>query len=79
MIQHILMKDQVNHIKKEGLWYPLGWELSLRPKEWTESVAAEKVEEVKEEENSDSSSSSFSLEGNPNRRRFYVESDDSDS
>lgn len=21
MIQHILMKDQINHIKKEGLWY----------------------------------------------------------
>ncbi|KAK8827692.1 hypothetical protein WA577_007239, partial [Blastocystis sp. JDR] len=74
MIQHILLKDQVNHIKKEGLW----------PKEWTQSAAAEEETEkaVKKEEeqsdDSDSSDSSFSLEGNPNRRRFYVESDDSE-
>lgn len=55
-----------------------------RPKEWTQSAAAEEVTEKaakREEEqsdDSDSSDSSFSLEGNPNRRRFYVESDDSE-
>ena len=82
LIEHILMKDQIHHIKKEGLW----------PKEWEESecVAVEKVEEdneeeedeegkVKEEESDEEDSDSdFSLEGNPNRRRFYVESDDDD-
>lgn len=81
LIEHILMKDQIHHIKKEGLW----------PKEWeeTESVAVEKVEEEqqqeeqqgdgeKEESDEDDSDSDFSLEGNPNRRRFYVESDDDD-
>lgn len=76
LIEHILMKDQIHHIKKEGLW----------PKEWeeSESVAVEKVEEEeqddgeKEESDEDDSDSDFSLEGNPNRRRFYVESDDED-
>lgn len=78
LIEHILMKDQIHHIKKEGLW----------PKEWeeSESVAVEKVEEEeeeqddgeKEESDEDDSDSDFSLEGNPNRRRFYVESDDDD-
>ena len=81
LIEHILMKDQIHHIKKEGLW----------PKEWeeTESVAVEKVEEEqqqeqqqddgeKEESDEEDSDSDFSLEGNPNRRRFYVESDDDD-
>lgn len=78
LIEHILMKDQIHHIKKEGLW----------PKEWeeSESVAVEKVEEEeeeqddgeKEESDEDDSYSDFSLEGNPNRRRFYVESDDED-
>ena len=78
LIEHILMKDQIHHIKKEGLW----------PKEWeeSESVAVEKVEEEeeeqddgeKEESDEDDSDSNFSLEGNPNRRRFYVESDDED-
>lgn len=77
LIEHILMKDQIHHIKKEGLW----------PKEWeeSESVAVEKVEEEeeqddgeKEESDEEDSDSDFSLEGNPNRRRFYVESDDED-
>lgn len=78
LIEHILMKDQIHHIKKEGLW----------PKEWeeSESVAVEKVEEEeeqqddgeKEESDEDDLDSDFSLEGNPNRRRFYVESDDED-
>lgn len=78
LIEHILMKDQIHHIKKEGLW----------PKEWeeSESVAVEKVEEEeeeqedgeKEESDEEDSDSDFSLEGNPNRRRFYVESDDDD-
>lgn len=78
LIEHILMKDQIHHIKKEGLW----------PKEWeeSESVAVEKVEEEeeeqddgeKEESDEEDSESDFSLEGNPNRRRFYVESDDED-
>lgn len=78
LIEHILMKDQIHHIKKEGLW----------PKEWeeSESVAVEKVEEEeeeqddgeKEESDEEDSDSDFSLEGNPNRRRFYVESDDAD-
>ena len=78
LIEHILMKDQIHHIKKEGLW----------PKEWeeSESVAVEKVEEEeeeqddgeKEESDEDDSDSDFSLEGNPNRRSFYVESDDDD-
>lgn len=79
LIEHILMKDQIHHIKKEGLW----------PKEWeeSESVAVEKVEEQeheeddgeKEESDEDDLDSDFSLEGNPNRRRFYVESDDDES
>lgn len=75
LIEHILMKDQIHHIKKEGLW----------PKEWeeSESVAVEKVEEEeengeKEESDEEDSDSDFGLEGNPNRRRFYVESDDDD-
>lgn len=76
LIEHILMKDQIHYIKKEGLW----------PKEWeeSESVAVEKVEEQqqddgeKEESDEEDSDSDFSLEGNPNRRRFYVESDDDD-
>lgn len=73
LIQHILMKDQIHHIKKEGLW----------PKEWKESEngAGEKAEEVEEKVNEEDSEeedseSDFSLEENPNRRRFYVESDD---
>ena len=84
MIQHILLKDQVNHIKKEGLWWEKRGGVMNRPKEWTQSAAAEEETEkaVKKEEeqsdDSDSSDSSFSLEGNPNRRRFYVESDDSE-
>ena len=83
LIQHILRKEQINHIKKEGLW----------PKEWnnTEETAAESVVEAENESdsasgasgasgasNSDSSDSDFSIEGNPNRHRFYVESDDSE-
>lgn len=40
--------------------------------------ATEKEVKDDESDDSDSSDSSFSLEGNPNRRRFYVESDDSE-
>ena len=89
LIQHILMKDQIQYIKKQGLW----------PKEWeeAESVAVETVKEEKKEkddkekeeegveveqeeekEEEEDSDSDFGLEENPNRRRFYVESDDDD-
>lgn len=77
LIQHILRKEQISHIKKEGLW----------PEEWnsTEETVAESVVEAENESdcasgasNSDSSDSDFSIEGNPNRHRFYVESDDSE-
>lgn len=48
-----------------------------RPEEWKEESPAEKNVPVEsaEEEYSDEDSD-FSLGGNPNRRRLYVESDD---
>ncbi|KAM7457263.1 hypothetical protein BLSTO_01978 [Blastocystis sp. subtype 1] len=45
MIQHILLKDQVNHIKKEGLWWEKRGGVMNRPKEWTQSAAAEEETE----------------------------------
>ncbi|KAK8823179.1 hypothetical protein WA538_002327 [Blastocystis sp. DL] len=66
MIQHILMKDQINHIKKEGLW-PASWEEETKNEVPEDSPA--------EEQEDEESSSDFDLGGNPNRRRFYVESE----
>ena len=75
MIQHILMKDQINHIKKEGLWY-ICLPLFHRPASWEEETKNEVPEDSPAEEQEDEESSSdFDLGGNPNRRRFYVESE----
>ena len=53
-----------------------------RPSEWLETTNEKEAPIVNiegaESEEEDSEDSDFSLGGNPNRRRLYVESDDDD-
>ncbi|KAK8799237.1 hypothetical protein WA171_005984 [Blastocystis sp. BT1] len=78
MIQHILMKDQINHIKKEGLWPEVWSETKSKPEEPEEDTVENPSEDAAEDVSEDGDSD-FDLGRNPNRRRFYVESDSDSS
>ena len=62
-----LMAEEEHPRKKDG---PIVEEITEPGKEMSPE---------KEESDEDDLDSDFSLEGNPNRRRFYVESDDDES